>query len=276
MRYARHLPLQRDVGILIILLILSVGIMAVDRVGGEYAVVGQIAQVFVPLQRLTSRIMTLTFAGEESRILRSKLIDISRENALLREQVHEAQRLRGMLDFRLGHRDSLASARVISCLGERMGGGIAIDKGRSAGMAKNMTVICPAGLVGRLIRVGNGASQVKRVIDPGYKVSAIVQRSRATGIVSSRSDGRLMMEWVAPDADVAPGDTVISSGLGSITPKGIPIGRVQSLREKSDRFALSVVVEPFVAFDRLEEVFVILQLPTDFGALLEETADRGH
>jgi rod shape-determining protein MreC len=273
MRYARHLPLQRDVGIFIVLVILSAGIMAVDRVGGEYTVVGELARVVVPFEHLTSRIMTLTFAGEESRLLRSKLIDVSRENALLREQVHEAERLRSMLDFRLGHPDTLRSARVISRLGERMGGGIAIDKGRRGGLAKNMTVICPAGLVGRIIRVGNGASQVKRIVDPGYKVSAIVQRSRATGILSSRSDGRLIMEWVAPDADVAPGDTVISSGLGSITPKGIPIGEVRSLREKTDRFALSVVVEPFVAFDRLEEVFVILQLPSDFGALLEGTGN---
>jgi rod shape-determining protein MreC len=159
---------------------------------------------------------------------------------------------------------------VVGEPGERMGGGIVIDKGKAAGLKKNMTVISPDGLIGRIIKVGAGASQVKRIIDPGYRVSALIQRNRAAGIVGTRNDGRIVMEWVAPDADIAAGDTVISSGLGSITPKGIAIGEVKRIEEKPERFSLALEVQPFADFSRLEEVFIILREPPDFRALLKD------
>jgi rod shape-determining protein MreC len=252
----------------LVLVALSVVIMAVDRLDEDSSLTGRLAAVFVPFESLSYRLMDLSFVHTENQILRAKLIDVSRENALLKEQAGEAARLRSLVDFRDSHPGTLSCARVIGEPGERMGGGIVIDKGRSEGLVKNMTVISPDGLVGRIIKVGEGASQVKRIIDPGYRVSALIQRNRATGILGTRSDGRIVMEWVAPDADVVAGDVVTSSGLGSITPKGIPVGKVGRISEKPERFSLALEVRPFTDFSRLEEVFVIMREPPDFQILL--------
>ena len=73
------------------------------------------------------------------------------------------------------------------------------------------------------------------------------------------------MEWVPPKADVAPGDTVISSGYGLVIPKGIPIGQVRSIVERPTEFSLSLEVIPFVDFNRLEEVFVLVPEPGSAG-----------
>jgi rod shape-determining protein MreC len=273
MRHAWYLPIQSDVGVFLLLVILSVGIMAVDRLDEDLSLTSRLATLFVPFESLSFRLMETSFIHKENEILREKLMYVSRENALLREQVHEAARLRTLVDFSTSYPGTLCCARVIGEPGERMGGGIVIDKGRAAGLAKNMTVISPDGLVGRVIKVGEGVSQVKRIIDPGYRVSALIQRNRATGILGTGSDGRIVMEWVAPDADVMPGDTVTSSGLGSITPKGIPVGRVGGVMEKPERFSLALEVKPFADFSRLEEVFVILRSPPDFDLLL---GDRGN
>jgi rod shape-determining protein MreC len=114
---------------------------------------------------------------------------------------------------------------------------------------------------------------VKRLVDPGYRVSALTQRTRATGIIGTKTAGTTIMEWVSPNADVAVGDTVITSGLGSVTPKGILLGSVAGIEEKPERFSLSLEVEPFVDFGRLEEVFVVPELPPDYGALIYEEGD---
>jgi rod shape-determining protein MreC len=273
MRQAWNVPLQRDVGVFIILVVLSVAVIVVDRLGEDGAITGQLARVFVPFQAVSSKLMDFSFVQKENEILRHKLIDLSRENALLREQVRETERLRHLVDFTAARPGTLMAARVLGYPGERLGGGIVIDKGGDSGITRNMTVISPDGLIGAVIRVGRGASQVRRIIDPGYRVSAMLQRSRSTGILGAPVYDRLVMEWVAPDADVAPGDTVVSSGLGSTTPKGIPIGTVTGVEERPGDFSVAIEVDPLADFGRLEEVFVILRRPPDFGALLEGQND---
>jgi rod shape-determining protein MreC len=258
MRNPRRPPRQRDLPIFILLVILSVSILALDRVTDINPVAGVLARIFIPFEDLSSRLMNLTFLYRENQILRGKLVEMSRENMVLREKAHEISRLRRLLDFRTVYPDMLEASRVVGEFDERMGGGIIIDKGTEAGFRKSMPVMCPDGLVGRIMNVGTGFSTVKRIVDPGNRVSASLQRSRATGILSSRSDGTLFMEWVPPDADVAPGDTVISSGLGSVMPKGLLIGTVRTIKEKPERFSLSLEVLPSTDFNRLEEVFVIM------------------
>jgi rod shape-determining protein MreC len=217
--------------------------------------------------------MNLSFIRKENRLLRARLVDEARENDLLREQVREIGRLRTLLAFKTAYPGSLCACRVVRELGQRMGGGIILDKGGASGLERNMTVISPDGLVGRVIKVARDASLAKRLIDPGYRVSARTQRSRATGILGTQSAGTMIMEWVSPNADVAVGDTVITSGLGSVTPEGIVLGGVTAVEEKPERFSLSLKVEPFVDFGRLEEVFVIPELPPDYGALVDEEMD---
>jgi rod shape-determining protein MreC len=269
MRHGWQLSLGRDVAAFILLVILSLGIMALDRLGEEFHVSGQLARVFFPFQNLASALVRISFIYRENHFLRAQLTELSSQNALLREQVHELPRLRALLDFSQLHPDTLECSRVVMQVDERMGGGLVIDKGSNSGLARNMTVISTSGLVGRIVKVRRDASLVRRIVDPGYRVSALTQRTRAVGILGSGIDGRLVMEWVSPNAEVVPGDTVISSGLGSITPKGVLIGRVSEVSQRPESFSVSLEVEPFVDFRLLEEVFVIKREPPDYQSLFE-------
>jgi rod shape-determining protein MreC len=270
MRHGRHLRLGRDIAALILLVILSGGIMALDRSGDNGTISGQIAKIFTPLENLSRTVMNLSYIRKENRLLRAKLMEEARENYLLREQAQEVERLRALVGFKEAYPGSLCACRVVRELGQRMGGGIVLDKGTTSGLERNMTVISPDGLVGRVIRVARSACLVKRLIDPGYRVSALTLRTRATGIVGTQTAGSTIMEWVSPHADIAMGDTVITSGLGSVTPKGIPLGSVRGIQAKPERFSLSLEVEPFADFGRLEEVFVILERPPGYGVLVDE------
>jgi rod shape-determining protein MreC len=270
MKRRRYPQLGRDVAVFVILVILSAGIMTLDRSRYSGALAGQVAEVFTPFERLSSTVMDLSYIRKENRLLRAKLMDEARENELLREAALETGRLRSMLAFKSAHPGTLCACRVVRELGQRMGGGIILDKGTSSGVERNMTVISPEGLVGRVIESARGVCLVKRLIDPGYRVSARALRTRAAGILGTRTAGRMMMEWVSPDAEIAVGDTVMTSGLGSVTPESILLGTVESIQEKPKEFSRSLEVKPLVDFSRLEEVFVILRRPPDYGVLIDE------
>lgn len=270
MKHGRHLRLGRDVAVFSLLVVLSAGIMVLERLGDNNVIAGQIAKIFTPFERLSSTVMNLSLIRKENRLLRAKVMDVARENTILREEAREIERLRDLLSFKAAHPGTLIACRVVRELGQRMGGGIVIDKGGASGLERNMTVVAPDGLVGRIIEVSRDVCLVKRLNDPGYKVSALTQRTRATGILGTHTAGSTVMEWVSPNADVAVGDTVITSGLGSLTPKGILLGSIVLIYEKPDRFSRTLDVEPFVDFSSLEEAFVILRRSAGYGTFVEE------
>lgn len=274
MRRGRQTPLQRDVAVLILLVLVSTGIIILDRVKSDISVVGVLSHPFSPFLELSSRVMTLSSLQSENRLLRSNLMSMSEQNESLRRQVHAIDRLRDLNEFRTAHSGSLEVSTVVLEIDARMGGGIVLDVGSDSGLEENMTVVSPWGLVGRVVMVKKNASLVKRVIDPGYRVSALTLRTRASGILGRDGSGRLVMEWVSPNAEIAPGDTVISSGLGSVTPKGILIGEVVDIQTRPESFSQSLYVRPFVDFGRLEEVFVMMERPPDYRAILEDSDGR--
>ncbi|MFZ1946920.1 MAG: rod shape-determining protein MreC [bacterium] len=261
---------QKDLPVFAVLVAISVAIAAAGTLSGAGPVSRLLGHVFLPFEALSAKISSLALVYDENRLLRSKLAAASRENASLREQVYEIERLRRLVDFAATYPAEVRAARVIAEVDERLGGGIVIDRGYDAGLARNMTVVSPDGLVGLVVRVGEGVATVKRMVDPGSRVSARLQTTRVAGILRARGDRRVFMDWVAPDARVEPGDSVVSSGLGSVVPPGIPIGTVRSVEADLERFSLSLEVAPFVDFDRLEEVFVVVSRPSALGVKPED------
>jgi rod shape-determining protein MreC len=273
MRYSWYLPVRRDIGVFVLLVILGVTIMALDRASGDRLVAGTLAVLFKPFGSMATTVTNLSVVHRENHYLRSMLMEARAQNAVLLERVREADRLGELLEFSARYPDSLLCSRVLYNLDVRMGGGVVIDVGTDHGVVRDMSVVCPGGLVGRIVKAGPAVSQVRRIVDRGNRVSALVTPSRATGILGTRTGGQMILEWVPPDASVNRGDTVITSGLGAVTPKGIPVGRVTGMEEHPERFSLSLKVVPFADFDRLEEVFVILREPPDLDALLGDVGE---
>lgn len=136
-----------------------------------------------------------------------------------------------------------------------------IDIGTGEGVAKDMAVVAPAGVVGFISDVYPHSARVQLLTDPRTSIGAIVQRpeSRVSSVV--RGNGSVPTEPqfvnIAKDADILEGDTLVTSGFGSIYPKGLFVGTIVSIHQNDNDFVKYAVIRPGVDFSKLEEVFVI-------------------
>jgi rod shape-determining protein MreC len=199
------------------------------------------------------------------------LRQVRAENEVLRRQLAEAQialqeqkaladRTRGLeqlLDLRdRSHLDTVA-AEIIAGGATPDFRTVTIDKGSREGLLPDMAVIAPAGVVGRVVVPSTSAAKVQLLIDRNAGVGALIERSRAQGLVVGEGDEWLRMEYVSEVADVASGDLVVTSGIDGIYPKGFIIGRVVTV-EKSGGAYRRILVRPAVDFSSIEEVLVVL------------------
>jgi rod shape-determining protein MreC len=126
-----------------------------------------------------------------------------------------------------------------------------------------MPVVNGDGLVGRVVAVGAGFCRVITIVDSSSGVAAFVERTRDNGMLSGtistgdETDALLTMGYLPLDADLIPGDTVMTSGLSGVFPKGIVIGDIVEVSQSSDGMKNEAAIMPRVDFDHLEEVMVI-------------------
>ncbi len=199
------------------------------------------------------------------------LRDLKSENDALRRQLAAAevaaQEQRAQVDclrsleqlLELRDRSNLqtAAAEIIGGAASPDFRTVTIDKGTRDGLRPDMSVIAPAGVVGRIVVPSARAAKVQLLIDRNAAVGAIVERSRAQGVILGSGDERLRMEYVSEVFDVVAGDLIVTSGIDGIYPKGFAIGRVETV-EKSGSAYKRITVKPAVDFSALENVLVVL------------------
>ncbi len=170
----------------------------------------------------------------------------------------ELERLRQILDLRGQLEFPSLAARVI---GRGLSGGaqtVLLDRGSRDGIRTHQPVVTPRGVVGRIAQAAGGISKVQVILDPNSAVAALVQRTRAQGVVVGEGDRGCRMEYVSELSNVEVGDVVVTSGLDEIYPKGYIIGVVTEIAE-GEGLTQAVKVRPEVDFRRLEEVLVVLK-----------------
>lgn len=179
------------------------------------------------------------------------------EIASLRETQQENLRLRKLLHFeeKVGIQSVLA--RVIARDVSTEFRAIRINRGEAAGLRKNMAVVTNEGVVGRILRTTQHSSDVVTIMDSNSAVDAIDERSRARGVVEGMTDETCQLRFVLRTDDIQPGDVMVSSGLGGIFPKGIPVGLVSKVNRKPFGITQDVEIKPSVDFSKLEEVLII-------------------
>jgi rod shape-determining protein MreC len=136
---------------------------------------------------------------------------------------------------------------------------VTVDRGSADGVQPDMSVIAPQGVVGRVIGpVASRASRVQLVIDRNAAVGALVERSRAGGmVIGVEGDPPLRMDLVSNLADVVAGDVIVASGVDGIYPKGFVLGTVER-SERGRNLYRDVTVRPAVNFSGLEEVLIVM------------------
>ncbi len=148
---------------------------------------------------------------------------------------------------------------------------LTIDRGTRDGVRSDMSVIAPAGVVGRLVVPSVRSSKVQLLVDRNAAAGAIVERTRAQGVVVGAGDDRLRLEYVSEVADVVKGDVVVTSGIDGIYPKGFIIGSVESVERAAGAYK-RITIKPAVDFTSLEEVLIVLT-PTPARAAAEGTSE---
>jgi rod shape-determining protein MreC len=131
-----------------------------------------------------------------------------------------------------------------------------IDRGSGDGLKANMAVIAPTGVVGRIVTLAPRASKVQLLVDRNAGAGALVERSRAQGVVLGAGEDLMRMEYVSGIADVKVGDRIVTSGIDGIYPKGFVIGYVASV-DKGNGIYKVIRVRPSVDFNKLEDVLVV-------------------
>lgn len=173
-----------------------------------------------------------------------------------------SQRLQALMDLQ-------SSSGLPTLAAEVIGGNpnpglktVTIGRGSADGVHTDMAVVSPTGVVGRIIgQPATHAARVQLLIDRNAAAGALVERSRAGGmVVGTDADPPLRMELVANLADVKDGDDVVSSGVDGIYPKGFLIGRVER-SERGNGLYRKITIRPAVDFSSIEEVLVVLVPP---------------
>jgi rod shape-determining protein MreC len=184
--------------------------------------------------------------------------------ASLRETEQENIRLHKLLSYQDKFKLQSVVARVVAkdAFSSEFRS-IRINRGESSGIKQNMAVITDEGIVGRVLRTTRNTSDVVTVLDLLSAVDAIVERSRAQGVVEGFTDDTCQMKYTLRTDDIQPGDNLISSGLGGIFAKGMRVGTVSKVNRKPFGITQEVEVKPSVDFTKLEEVLVILNGETE-------------
>lgn len=199
---------------------------------------------------------------KENETLRDEVKRLSMEVISTREEAAEAKRLRAAVGFKQQSTEKLLAARIISRNPSEWFITATLDRGRTSGIQPGQAVITHRGLIGQVFEASPTSSQVRTLTDGRDDrggVGAMVQRSRIAGICLGQGSDLLNLTYLPKEADIKPGDIVVTSGQGEVVPKGLPIGRVVSVKTESGGFMKSAVVRPSVKLDQVEEAFVVIR-----------------
>ncbi len=203
------------------------------------------------------------------------LVSAAKENAELKRSLNMGQiadnqcqeieqsniRLRNLLNFQNKVPEQLTSAEVIGKDPSPWFKAIIIDKGKVDGMEKGMPVVVPEGIAGQITDVSSHYSKVMLLIDRNSSIDALVQRTRARGIIKGSSTERCFFKYVLRKEDVKVGDKIVASGLDGVYPKGLKIGEVTSVIRRNAGIFQDVMVMPYINYEKIEEVLVITNPP---------------
>ena len=213
------------------------------------------------LRGIWSHYFYLVSVAKENDQLKRALGQATEKNNQLNEVALSNIRLRNLLNFQKTLSARVLSAEVIAKDPSSWFKSIIIDKGKAGGIEKGLPVVIAEGIVGQVIEVSRKHSKVLLVKDQNSAVDALVQRTRARGVVKGESTEKCQLKYVLRKHDIQVGDTVISSGLDGVFPKGLRIGQVSGVHRPNSGIFQTVAISPYVDFEKLEEVLIILDRP---------------
>ncbi len=254
----------------IVLLAVSLGLLVANTRGPVRIdpLSFSLLEIVTPFARATASVSQRITAGwtayidligarQERDWLRLRLRQLEREfdrHGALRD---ENQRLQALLDLRETVPGQAVAARITGADASGLFRTATLGKGTADGIIEGMGVISSDGVVGRVISASLHASRVLLLEDPSTGIEALVQRSRARGIVEGGSSAGCRLKFVRQREDLVIGDVVVTSGRDGVFPRGLNIGTVTALVEEERGLFQGAEISPAVDFARLEDVLVV-------------------
>ncbi len=263
---------------LLFLLLILLSLAAISLSGeNRFNLARQINRTLItPFQMVVSKADYYLSLKQENERLRKNNFVLSLELYHLEQARQQNERLKALLDFSPATPIHFIACRVVSGgIGERANVFI-IDKGSRHGIRINLPVLVPKGLVGKIIETDPARSVVQLYTHQDFRVSAMPSGKSERGIAGSASGGRLYLFNIPLRTSITPGDLIVSSGMGGIFPKGIPIGEVAEIeREREMGIKLRARLNPSVNLDKISELFVLADsaFVSPGAGILFETGD---
>ncbi len=193
----------------------------------------------------------------ENEFLKAQVDKLQLQNRQLESRAAEADRLAALLNFKQSHTEvPMLVAQVIGASADLASRTIFINRGEHDHLRRNLPVITPDGVVGKIVEVLPGSSQVLLISDQNSGVGALFAETRTHGVVKGTSDPLLRLEYIANEEKVHVGELVVTSGEDKIYPKDLPVGTVTSVKQ-GNPFQV-ITVEAAARLDRLEDVIVLM------------------
>jgi rod shape-determining protein MreC len=259
----------RVASLLVVMIVIVTGILSTS-VPQLRLMQDVVSRLFTPVQWAISGpangvggfIDTVRTAGElrdENVRLRDEIGKLKQDAAKITELERDNQQLREDTGLKAAFPDfQFIEAAVVATDPSNLAQAVTINRGSDEGIKVGMTVITPAGLVGKIIKVSPGAAKVLLVTDSSNSVTALVQESRANGVVNGERTQKLRMRYLDQAVTINLGDKVITSGIGGVYPPGILIGEVSEVNKKDTDIFQEAVISPAVELGSLEKMLVII------------------
>jgi rod shape-determining protein MreC len=188
------------------------------------------------------------------------------EQAALLEDARQGQRLQAMLDFQQKYLYKTLPAQVIGTSGSQQSQVFTIDKGSNYGLKRDMAVITPDGIVGKVREVFPHSAQVLAINDQTSGAGVILETTRIRGILRGNEQGQPQIVGILQDQRIKAGEKVLTAGGDQIFPRGLPVGTVEKVENDPDRDGfIVVIIKPAAHLDRLDEVLVITDTEPRFS-----------
>jgi rod shape-determining protein MreC len=278
--YSRHRPLS----LLAALILLQVLLLAfqIKRENNVRLVRYWAVQTLTPVERAGTWSFSkvsgvwhgyigLKDARAQNERMQTELDQLRMRNRELESHAAEGQRLAILLNFREAHPEtSMLAAEVIGASADPTSHTLFINRGERDHVRRNLAVITPEGVVGKIVEVFPSTSQVLLINDKDSGVGALFAASRTHGVVKGNGDPNPRMDYIVNDEKVQAGDKILTSGEDHIFPKDLPVGTVESAKPGNPFQSISI--DPAARLDRLEEILILMSQQELTPKKIEEPA----
>lgn len=211
--------------------------------------------IFLPFKASVRTFFNLKELRDDNARLRNQLV---RQALAQRALLNQLDSLQSNLSGNLVLKDvPFIMAEVVGYSGQFNDRNLIIDKGSAAGVEVESPVITAEGVIGKAIVVNRNNSIILPLTNSQFQLAVMDERTKVQGILQTDLLGATSMNLIKLGSQISIGDTIVTSNLSQLFPKGYPVGKISRIRESKDNLFLSAQIIPFAQVENLEHVFVL-------------------